>query len=97
MKNNNSHSQNSHGFGIYILVWLALIALTTVTVTVAGMDLRGLTVTVAMVIASVKAYLVLSVFMHLRSEGKTFIVFGLVALLFLLVSFILLFADYSFQ
>jgi len=79
------------------LVWLALIALTTVTVTVAGMDLRSFTVTVAMVIASVKAYLVLSIFMHLRSEGKTFIVFVLVALLFLLVSFILLFADYSFQ
>ena len=97
MENDNSHSQNSHGFGIYILVWLALIALTTVTVTVAGMDLRSLTVTVAMVIASVKAYLVLSIFMHLRSEGKTFIVFVLVAMLFLLVSFILLFADYSFQ
>ena len=97
MENDNSHSQNSHGYGIYILVWLALIALTTVTVTVAGMDLRSFTVTVAMVIASVKAYLVLSIFMHLRSEGKTFTVFVLVALLFLLVSFILLFADYSFQ
>jgi cytochrome c oxidase subunit 4 len=97
MENNNSHTQNTHGFGIYILVWIALVAFTVVTVTVAGMDLRGLTVTVAMVIASVKAYLVLSIFMHLRSEGKTFIVFVLVAMLFLLVSFILLFADYSFQ
>lgn len=97
MENNNLHSQNSHGFGIYILVWIALVVFTVVTVTVAGMDLRGLTVTVAMVIASVKAYLVLSIFMHLRSEGNTFVVFVLVALLFLLISFILLFADYSFQ
>ena len=88
MENNNIHSQNSHGYSIYILVWLALIALTTVTVTVAGIDLRGFTVTVALVIASIKAYLVLTIFMHLRSEGKTFIVFLLVALLFLLVSFI---------
>lgn len=97
MESNNSHSQNSHGYSIYVLVWLALIALTTATVTVAGVDLRSLTVTVALVIASVKAFLVLSIFMHLRSEGKTFIVFVLVALLFLLVSFILLFADYSFH
>jgi len=97
MENNNSHSQNSHNYGIYILVWIALVAFTVVTVTVAGMDLRGLTVTVAMVIASIKAYLVLSIFMHLRSEGKTFIVFVVIALLFLLISFILLFADYSFQ
>ena len=97
MENNNSHSQNTHGYGIYILVWLALVALTTVTVTVAGMDFRTLTVTVALVIASIKADLVLTIFMHLRSEGKTFKAFVLVALLFLLVSFILLFADYSFQ
>lgn len=97
MENNNSQSQSSHGYGIYILVWLALVSLTTVTVTVAGMDLRSLTVTVALLIASIKAYLVITIFMHLRSEDKTFKVFVLVALLFLLVSFILLFADYSFQ
>jgi cytochrome c oxidase subunit 4 len=97
MENNNSHSQNSLGYGIYILVWLALVTLTTVTVTVSGMDLRSLTVTVALVIASLKTYLVINIFMHLRSEGKTFKVFVLVALLFLLVSFILLFADYSFH
>lgn len=97
MENNSSHSRNTHGYGIYILVWLALVALTTVTVTVAGMDLRSLTVTIALVIASIKAYMVLTIFMHLRNETKTFKVFVLVALLFLLVSFILLFADYSFQ
>ncbi len=97
MENNNAHSQDSHSYGIYILVWLALVALTTVTVTVAGLDLKTLTVTVALVIASIKSYLVITIFMHLRSEGKTFKVFVLVALLFLLVSFILLFADYSFQ
>ena len=97
MENNNSHSQNSHSYGIYFLVWLALLALTAVTVTVAGLDLKTLTVTVALVIASIKSYLVITIFMHLRSEGKTFKMFVLVALLFLLVSFILLFADYSFQ
>ena len=96
MENNNSHSQNSISYGIYVLVWLALIALTTVTVTVSGMDLRSLTVTVALVIASIKAYLVLTIFMHLRSEGKTFKVFVLVALLFLLVSFILLCSNYYY-
>jgi cytochrome c oxidase subunit 4 len=71
--------------------------LTTVTVAIAGMDIGRFTVATALVIASIKAYLVLSVFMHLRSEGKTFIVFVLVALFFLGISFVLLFSDYSLQ
>lgn len=93
----DTHSEQSHGYGIYILVWLALLMLTAVTVVVAGMDIGRFTVATALVIASFKAFLVLSIFMHLRSEGKIFKVFVLVSLLFLAVSFVLLFSDYSFQ
>jgi len=71
-------------------------ALTAVTVAVAGMDIDRFTVATALIIASVKAYLVLTIFMHLRSESKAFVVFVLVALFFLGISFVLLFADYSF-
>jgi len=89
--------EHSHSYGAYILVWLALMALTAITVAVAGMDIGRFTVATALIIASFKAYLVLSVFMHLRSETKTFVVFVIVALLFLGISFVLLFSDYSFQ
>lgn len=89
--------QHSHNYSIYILVWLALMILTTVTVAVAGMDIGRFTVATALIIASIKAYLVLSVFMHLRSESKTFLVFVIVALFFLGISFVLLFSDYSLQ
>jgi cytochrome c oxidase subunit 4 len=77
-------------------VWLALMALTGVTVAVAGINFGGLTIATALVIASIKTYLVLTIFMHLRSESKTFRAFVGVALLFLIISFILLFSDYSF-
>jgi cytochrome c oxidase subunit 4 len=70
--------------------------LTGLTVTVAGINFGQLTVTTALVIASVKSYLVLTIFMHLRSEQKAFRVFIVIALFFIIVSFILLFADYSF-
>jgi caa(3)-type oxidase subunit IV len=50
-----------------------------------------------MIIAAFKAYLVLTIFMHLRSETKTFVMFVIVALLFLGISFVLLFSDYSFH
>jgi len=95
-KNQEKHLDNSHSYGNYILVWLALMALTAVTVAVAGINLGGLTVATALIIASIKGYLVLTIFMHLKSESKTFRVFVSVALIFLIVSFILLFSDYSF-
>ena len=100
MENNHEehseHAEHSHGYGVYILVWMALMILTGVTVAVAGINFGGITIATALVIASIKTYLVLTIFMHLRSESKTFRVFVGVALLFLIISFILLFSDYSF-
>jgi len=97
MQIHDNHNEHSHSYAIYILVWLALMALTAVTVAVAGMDIGRFTVATALVIAAFKAYLVLSIFMHLRSETKTFVVFVIVAILFLGISFVLLFSDYSFH
>ncbi len=97
MDKEESYTEHSHGYGIYVLVWLGLLALTGLTVAVAGINIGGLTVATALIIASVKAYLVLAIFMHLRSESKVFNVFVFVALFFLIISFILLFSDYSFQ
>jgi len=90
-------SEHSHGYSIYILVWLALLSLTAITVAVAGIDIGRFTVATALLIASFKTFLVLNIFMHLKSESKTFRVFVGVAIFFLAISFILLFADYSFQ
>ena len=72
-------------------------ALTASTVAIAGMNIGRFTVATAMIIAAFKAYLVLTIFMHLRSETKTFVIFIIVALLFLGISFVLLFSDYSFH
>jgi cytochrome c oxidase subunit 4 len=93
MEKHDYYHEHSHGYGIYILVWLALLALTVI---IAGMNIGRFTVATALIIASVKAYLVLTIFMHLRSESKAFKVFVFVALLFLIISFVLLFTDYSF-
>jgi caa(3)-type oxidase, subunit IV len=96
MEHNENNSQHSHGYGIYILVWLGLMILTGVTITVAGINFGNLTITTALVIASVKSFLVLHIFMHLKVEQKVFRVFAAVAGIFLLISLILLFSDYSF-
>jgi cytochrome c oxidase subunit IV len=94
----DSHNVHQHGhrYGIYVLVWLALMVLTGVTVAVAGIDFGALTITMALVIASLKSYLVLTIFMHLRLEQPAFKWFVAVAIFFFLISIVLLFADYSY-
>jgi cytochrome c oxidase subunit 4 len=96
MQKNEEKSEEAYSYGIYILVWLALISLTGLTAVIAGINFGKLSIAVALVIATIKSYLVLTEFMHLKSEGREFKVFIFVALIFLCISFTLLFTDYSF-
>ena len=72
---------------IYITVFAALAVLTVVTVAVSQWDFlnqhRGLAITVALIIASVKAGLVAGYFMHLISERKAiYAILGLTLVFF---------------
>lgn len=100
MSSHDSHNENAHAhkpsYGIYILIWVALLILTGLTVAVAGINFGNLTVITALTVASVKSYLVLEYFMHLKHEKKMFWIFVYTSLFFLGVSLILLFADYTF-
>ncbi len=94
-KHNELTEHSSHRYGKYILVWLGLLTLTAITVAVAGVNLGSITIATAIIIASVKSYMVLTVFMHLKSESKTFKIFVGVAVFFIIISLVLLFSDYS--
>ena len=59
-------------YGLFVIVWLALLVLTALTVTVAGMHLGALSVTVALLVASVKASIVMWFFMHLKYEKPVY-------------------------
>jgi len=73
--------------GKYYVVFVALLCLTAITVGVSYLHLtRPLAITVALIIASVKAGLVAAVFMHLLDEKKViYAVLLLTALFFALV------------
>jgi cytochrome c oxidase subunit 4 len=96
MEETKVHEKHKPSYGIYILVWLTLVALTGLTAAVAGISFGRLSIVVAILIAVVKSYLVLTEFMHLKSEERVFKVFIFVALFFILISLTLLFTDYSF-
>lgn len=63
-------------------VWGALLLLTALTVAAAGVDLGNLNLGVAMLIATVKATLVLLFFMHLRYDRPILAIVFVTALLF---------------
>jgi cytochrome c oxidase subunit 4 len=96
MSHNNENKTHIVRYGTYVLVWLALVSFTGITVAVAGINLGGFTITAALLIASVKSILVLTIFMHLRFEDKVFKIFVFVAFVTLAVFIGLTFFDYSF-
>lgn len=90
---NTKHDDHSHGTRQYLAVWGALMALTVLTVWSAGKDLGGfLNITVAMIIASVKAGIVALYFMHLKFEDKLTWIYAIypLFLLLLLIGFTLM-------
>jgi cytochrome c oxidase subunit 4 len=94
-----SENESEHllGYGIFVVVWLALIVLTGLTVVMAGVDLRAMTVTTALLIASIKTILVLMYFMHLKYEPKFFRIMVLIVLIALVTFIFITFLDVFFR
>ena len=82
----------SHGKVLVVLLFL-----TALTITVPLIHLSTLTVTVAITIASVKGFLVMYYFMHLKFEKKLFKVVGFGVIVLFAVIVLLTFFDYLFR
>jgi cytochrome c oxidase subunit 4 len=82
---------------VYILIWLALLVLTGITIWVSSLQLGVYSVLTALVVASVKAGLVLFVFMHLKYEEPIFKIILLVVIVTLTVIIAMTFLDVGFR
>jgi cytochrome c oxidase subunit 4 len=92
-KQDDGEHAHEHGAGRYVLIWMALLAFTITTVVTGRMDLGSANLPLALIIATIKATLVVLFFMHLwDSEGINRLVFG-VAVVFVLVLFAGVFGD----
>ncbi|MBI4237049.1 MAG: c-type cytochrome [Deltaproteobacteria bacterium] len=78
---------------VYVRVWLALLILTAITVGVAYQDYGVMNIFVAMLIATIKAALVILFFMHLKYDNKFNQVVFLSSFVFLAVFVALTAAD----
>jgi cytochrome c oxidase subunit 4 len=56
----------------FLIIWVALLILTGITIAVAQYNLGALNIWVALGIATLKAGLVVAVFMHMQYENRLF-------------------------
>jgi cytochrome c oxidase subunit 4 len=89
MEEEHSSHKYSIGYGAYILIWLILLSYTALTVAVAGVDLKGFTLFIALLIAALKSALVINVFMHIKFDAIIFKIFLGLAIGTLLIVFLL--------
>jgi len=94
MANNVSHITEYRVLGKVLLV---LMLMTFLTITVTSFDLGAFSVTIALLIAGFKAFMVLTYFMHLKHESLLLrILVGSVFVLFALI-ILITFIDYAYR
>ena len=82
-------------FQLFASIFAALLVLTCLTVLVSRFDFGGFNMIIAMAIASVKAALVMSVFMHMRWDTAINNIAFLSSLLFLALLILFTLADFA--
>ena len=94
MANNTTHTTE---YRVLAKVLLLLMFLTFLTISVTSYHLAAFSVTIALLIAGIKGFLVLTYFMHLKYESLLLRI--LVAMVFVLYAVIVLitFIDYAYR
>jgi cytochrome c oxidase subunit 4 len=84
-------------YRVYIIVLLSLLALTFASIGITHVELGEYTVVGALIFASIKSYLVLNYFMHLKYDKKYIV--AMVAFVFAIfaVMIIITFLDYLYR
>jgi len=94
MANNTSHTTEYRVLGRVLVL---LMTMTFLTITVTSFNLGVFSVTVALLIAGFKGFMVLSYFMHLKYENLLLrILVGMIFVLFALIVLIT-FIDYAYR
>ncbi|MCO4781622.1 MAG: cytochrome C oxidase subunit IV family protein [Candidatus Cloacimonetes bacterium] len=82
-------------YGTHTMVYIGLLSLTALTVAIAGGNFGSLTLLIAMFIATCKAGLVLSYFMHVKFEDRVIQMMVASAIILLIVAYGMSFIDYG--
>jgi cytochrome c oxidase subunit IV len=78
-------------------VMILLLILTAITITAPSLHLSGLTILIALLIASSKAGIVMTYFMHLRYEGRLLKTLVIMVIIIYTSVILLTFSDYVYR
>jgi len=84
-------------YSLYGKVLVGLLVLTTFTILIPWLDLTGFTALIALILASTKAGIVMTYFMHLKFESIIIRIFVIMVLLIYASVILLTFSDYIFR
>jgi cytochrome c oxidase subunit 4 len=84
-------------YPVYAKVLVGLLVLTTFTILVPWLDLTGFTALIALVLASTKAGIVMTYFMHLKVEYILLKILVIMVLAIYASVIVLTFSDYIFR
>ncbi|MBK6284023.1 MAG: cytochrome C oxidase subunit IV family protein [Draconibacterium sp.] len=84
-------------YRVYVIILLALIALTFSSIEITRIELGAYTVAGALIFASIKSYLVLTYFMHLKYDKKYIVAMVVFVFALFLVVIIITFLDYLYR
>ena len=94
----HAETHANHGIGIYVKIYFALLILLALTVLAAKFHLPGYgPILLAMSIATVKAYLIVMYFMHMKWAGRLVTLMFLMSIYVLGVGAVLGLADYFYR
>jgi cytochrome c oxidase subunit 4 len=81
----------------YLKILVILLLLTGITITVTVIDLSAWTVLIALIIACIKGFLIMSIFMHLKFENVLLRVLTIGVVLLFASVLAITFIDYLFR
>ena len=84
-------------YPLYGKVLIGLLVLTTFTILIPWLDLTGFTALIALLLATTKAGIVMTYFMHLKFEYILIKVFVIMVLVIYVSVILLTFSDYIFR
>lgn len=82
---------------LLVKVWITMLILTTLSVSVSYLNMHQVAVFTQLLIATVKASLVLAIYMRIRYERPMFFYMILAALVTYVIFVVLTFADYWYR
>jgi cytochrome c oxidase subunit 4 len=93
----NEHNNHIVPYRVHAVVLLFLLTMTFISVAVTSIELGPVTVTVALVLATIKSSLVLTYFMHLRFDKRLFAYLAIGVILLIGVVIYVTLLDYIYR